>query len=152
MLARRDRYHEAIYGTGDTVFGPEILDCMAGRESDWNPNADNGQGYRGMFQMGESAWADVYHHVPGAPDYMENVFDAAHAAAAAAAYLNIRLVWNVGRDRYTAGQYTEADLRAAVAAYDGSGIAQSYANQIWDCAQKLKTGDFEGAWRAIGKP
>jgi hypothetical protein len=140
-----------MYGTGDTVFGGEILDCMAGRESDWDPNAVNGQ-FRGMFQMGPGAWADVYRNAPDAPDYMENVFDAERAAAAAAAYLNLRLRWNIGAARYASGEYTDNDLKAAISAYNGSSIAESYANQIWDCAQKLKDGNLGAALRAIGKP
>jgi hypothetical protein len=151
MLKRRAEAHEAIYGTGDTVFGGEILDCIAGRESDWNPNADNGLGFRGMFQMGEDAWADVYRNVPDALTYVPNVFDPNKSAPAAAAYLNIRLIWNIGQSNYASGNYTEADLKAAIRDYNGSSIAVSYANQIWDCAQKLKSGDLNGALKAIGK-
>jgi hypothetical protein len=151
LLERRAQVYQAIYQTEDYVFGPEVLDCMAGRESDWNPSAVNGR-FRGMFQMSADAWADVYRDVPNAPSYMENVFDPARAAAAAATYLHIRLRWLVGEEKYGQGRYTESDLRAAIKAYNGSSIAESYAKQIWDCAQKLKAGDLEGALRAIGKP
>jgi len=151
MLNRRAQVHDVIYGTGDTVFGPEILDCMAGRESDWDPNADNGK-FRGMFQMGEAAWTEVYKGVPDAPAYFPNVFDPRISAAAAATYLNIRLTWSIGTPRYASGDYAEEDLKAAIRDYNGSSIAESYANQIWDCAQQLKAGDLEGALRAINKP
>jgi RHS repeat-associated protein len=151
MLSRRALAHNAIYYTGDKVFGPEILDCLAGRESGWNATADNGQGFRGMFQMGAAAWASVYRDVPDAPTYLPNVFDQQTSAAAAAVYLNLRLEWNIGMQRYESGDYTDGDLKAAIRAYNGSAIAATYADQIWDCAQKLKAHDLEGALSAIGQ-
>ena len=42
-------------------------------------NVDNGQGYRGLFQFGESAWKDY-----GSGKYLENVFDPYQNALAAA--------------------------------------------------------------------
>ena len=152
MLSRRALAHNAIYYTGDKVFGPEILDCVAGRESGWNATADNGQGFRGMFQMGAAAWASVYRDVPDAPTYLPNVFDQQTSAVAAAKYLNILLTRVVGLNNYGSGNYTDAHKKAAIARYNGSSIAGAYADQIWDCGQKLRDGDLEGALKAIGKP
>ena len=44
-----------------------IADCIAGRESGWNPNATNGQ-YRGLFQLGANYNATIAF-------YGGNVFD-----------------------------------------------------------------------------
>jgi hypothetical protein len=152
LLERRAQVYQAIYQTEDYVFGPEVLDCMAGRESDWNPSADNEKGFRGMFQIGEAAWATVYKGVANAPDYWPTVFDPKASAVVAAAYLNIRLIWNIGIGRYTNGDYDESELRKAIKDYNGSPIADSYAHQVWDCARKLKEGDLDAALKAIGKP
>jgi hypothetical protein len=102
-----------------------------------------------MFQISEGAWTDVYRNVPSAPAYEPSVFDPELSAAAAAAYLNLRLRWTVGADRYASGAYEDRDLKAAIRDYNGLEIAESYGNQVWDCAQKLKAGD---PLKAIGKP
>ena len=73
------------------------------------------------------------------------------SAAAAAAYLHIRLSRIVGRERYLARDYSEGDLKEAIQAYNKSSIAPNYAEEIWECAQRLKAGDLWGALRAIRK-
>jgi membrane-bound lytic murein transglycosylase MltF len=151
VLDRRQALLAAIYGTGDDVFGGEILDCMAGRESAWDPSAVSATGARGLFQITETAWEEIYKGVPNAPEYKLEVWDPARSAAAAAAYLRTLLSRIVGRERYLARDYSESDLKKAIQAYNKSSIAPNYAQEIWECAQRLKAGDLWGALRAIRK-
>jgi RHS repeat-associated protein len=116
VLDRRQALLAAIYGTGDDVFGGEILDCMAGRESAWDPSAVSATGARGLFQITETAWEEIYKGVPNAPEYKLEVWDPARSAAAAAAYLRILLSRIVGRERYLARDYSEGDLKKAIQA------------------------------------
>ncbi len=104
-----------------------------------------------MFQIGPPAWLDVQERFPGTPEYLPNVFDPEVSSAVAAAYLNIRLIRRIGMQRYTSGDYTADDLKTAISDYHGSPIKESYANEIWDCAQALKAGDWRFAMRAIHK-
>jgi RHS repeat-associated protein len=150
-LKRRSLYHDAIYGTGDTVFGGEVLDCMAGVESTWTPTAENQWGFRGMFGIGKDAWNDVYANVPNPPSYLSGVFDPKASASVAAAYLNILLSRLVGWDNYVSGNYTDDDKKNAILRYNGSSIRVSYANEVWDCAQALKAGDVVTGLRSIFK-
>ena len=124
---------------------------MAGKESTWNAQADNGLGFTGMFQIGEAAWKDVFGSGPNAPDYLTNVFDPAMNAQAAAQYLNLRLKWNIGTEKYNAGQYTNDDLIKAIADYNGESTKWNYAQDVWNCANALKRGDEAGAMTWIGK-
>jgi RHS repeat-associated protein len=151
MLQRREQVRSAIYGTGDAVFGSEVLDCIAGKESAWYPRAENQWGFRGMFQIGEEAWKDAYRNSRGGPSYLPNVFDPGTSAATAAVILNRFLVYVVGLDRYSKGDYSDADKIEAIGRYNGSSSKDTYKREIWECSQKMKAGDLEGAFAAIGK-
>ena len=143
--------HEALHHTGDDVFGGDILDCMAGRESAYEPTTNNGLGFRGMFQFGEAAWKDAFQGSSNPPAYLPNVFDPKTSALAAASYLNVLLVRIVGKDNYAHRNYADADKIEAIRRYNGSSISAIYAQQVWDCAQMLGGGDIDGAMAAIGK-
>ena len=122
---------------------------MAGVESAWNPSAENQWGFRGMFQIGKDAWDAAYAKTSNPLPYLPTVFDPQASAAAAAVILNIFLQLHIGPDRYAKGDYTSDDLKAAIRNYNGSAIRESYANEVWDCAQALKAGDTVTALRAI---
>jgi len=117
VLDRRQALLAAIYGTGDDVFGGEILDCMAGRESAWDPAAVGAGGFaQGLFQISKQAWQDVYEGTINPSKYDVVVNDPGLSAAAAAAYLRILLSRIVGRERYLARDYSEGDLKKAIQA------------------------------------
>jgi hypothetical protein len=151
VLDRRQALLAAIYGAADAVISGQILDCMAGRESSWDPDAISRRGARGMFQITEIAWRDVYGSDPNGPSYPAGAHDPALSAQAAVRYLTILLE----RHRGVKPEYDEDDLKAALIAYNAGGrrpaAAVRYAEQILECARKLKEGDLTGALRAIRK-
>ena len=133
------------------AFSPEILDCMAGKESAWNSSADNNRGFRGLFQFGAAAWADAWSGVSDAPTYLEGVFDPVLSTAAASSYLDLLLIRVVGKDNWATGNFGAQDIRTVIERYNGETTKAQYATQVLDCAQKMKAGYLDAALAAIGK-
>ena len=53
-----DRVRQQIYTfDNDSVFTPEILDCISGIESSWNPNAASGT-HKGLYGINPTTWYD----------------------------------------------------------------------------------------------
>lgn len=151
MLTRRSAYKDAIYANATGAFSGEIMDCLAGRESGWDPSLDNGQGFRGMFQIGDSGWQDVNDKTGVNHNYMKNVFDARVNTMYAAAYLEVLLKYQVGLDVYEKQKFTESDLQAVIERYNGSSIKKVFAQQVMDCAKAMKAGNINEALQKIGK-
>jgi hypothetical protein len=151
MKIRRDKYRDAIYRSATGGIPGEVVDCLAGRESGWDPGSDNGLGFKGMYQMGSLAWKDVNDITGARYDYKSNVFDPSIGTVYAAAYLEILLRRQVGGEKYAGGVFSEADISATLQAYNGSKIKQQYADQIMECAKQMKAGNLDAALAAIGK-
>lgn len=152
MKLQRNSVKDLIYSSANSAFSPAILDCIAGRESGWDPTADNRLGFRGMYQMGKAAWTDAFANSgTEAPPYLPNVFDAATATAATDAYLSILLIRQVGKANWFSGNFTPDDIRTVIENYNGEQTKAQYADQILNCAKAMVAGDVDGAFAAIGK-
>jgi RHS repeat-associated protein len=143
---RRESILDELQGavSPDSAFSADILDCVAGRESEYRTSATNGS-HRGLYQFNQSTWNETGTDY----DYSENVRDVKISTSVMTALLNERLIKKVGLEKYSAHEYTEADVKVVIK-NTGPGT-DAYADQIWNCAQKMKAGDLTGALAAIGK-
>ena len=128
----------------DGLFTPQMIDCMAGLESAWDPKSD-GPGVRtGLFQYDQAGWEGD----TSTPYSIENVQDVGLSVAAA---LN-GLGW-----RHTASENRQPDrtarqhLARAFSLFNGQEAKfgeYGYGGAILDCAALIDT-DFSEAFRSI---
>lgn len=130
----------------DSVFTPQMLDCMAGLESAWDPTRDGPNGRTGLFQYNQRTWEGEYGNDGTIPWSRENAHDVATNVRLALSWLNehLGIVQKKRPDLTT----LEAQIQRAIALW-GTGN-DSYGAAIIECARLIDT-DFAAALRPIWK-
>ncbi len=136
--AERDKIRNRIYQFSTTLFGPEVLDCISGIESSWNPNARNGS-FRGLYQINKTTWYDS----GTLADYDKFINDVDISSAVALTELYRKLEYTVGGIKNfvaAGGNFTRVQLQQAISAFgEGNDL---YGKDVMDCADAMKRGDY----------
>jgi RHS repeat-associated protein len=143
----------AINSQATKSLSASLLDCWAGMESNFNPNAQNGS-HEGLYELNSAAWAASG---VGVPFTNANAFNPATNTQAAVGYLDYLLVNFVGVSQaaLNAGNVTSQQLAQGLTDYrwgpSSSQQTQTYANDIMGCAKELSAGNWNEAMSDIGR-
>ncbi|MEZ5403816.1 MAG: RHS repeat-associated core domain-containing protein [Bryobacteraceae bacterium] len=142
---RTDAVRAAIYAVDNDInFGPEILDCMAGIESDWRPNARAGS-HRGLYQMNPEYWRATGTGLP-----YSFVNDVGVSTAVVVAGLYAKAANGLGSNRALGEMLSRSPLLPASLihqalqlhrGHSSSVVNNTYANAIRWCEQEMKRGN-----------
>ena len=146
-----NRVKNAIDSQSNSYLSSALLDCWAGMESQFDPNAQAGT-HLGLYQLNSAAWADSG---IGVPFNYANATDPALNAQAAVDYLNYLLANYVDPSGFKSGNITPQDIVQALTDYRwGPNSKQQntvYANRITNCANDLAGGNWDAAMSDLGK-
>jgi hypothetical protein len=134
---RWDRVRDKIYLTYDSTFTPEILDCIAGLESDWSRHAVNSFGFRGLYQINRATWEDTQTDWA----YDLNVHNVEISTEVAIAILHQKLDAVIRRrDDLTTD---EQRIQRAISLFgEGNDL---YGEDVMNCADAMGRGNFSEA-------
>jgi RHS repeat-associated protein len=141
----------AANASGD--LSEHLLDCWAGEESSFDPNATSPGGtHKGLFQLNQAAWTASGIN---APFTNGNAYNPVTNATAAVDYLNYLLAtYVVGTSAYEAGTIEPGDIAEALDDYrygpNASNKQTDYGDAIMSCVKDLDNNDWTDAMRALG--
>jgi RHS repeat-associated protein len=126
------------------VFSAEMIDCMAGLESTWNPMSDGPGTRTGLFQYDQAGWEGD----TDLPYSTQNVQNIAMSVATAISGLTWRYNKSVEKQP---GRTAEEHLMRAFSLFNGEENKYGeygYGRAILDCAKGMAS-SFEEGFRAI---
>ena len=139
------KYGDAIRAAvpKDSRFTPQMMDCMAGLESAWNPESDGPGTRTGIYNYDKLGWEGD----TTTPYSVKNVQDIGLSVAAALDGLAWRYAASEERQPKRTG---DQHLARAFSLFNGESKygEYGYGQAILDCATSIDT-DFEGAFRSV---
>ena len=129
----------------DSVFTPEMIDCIAGLEATWDRTRDGPDERTGLFQYNQASWEGEYGN--DTPWSVEGAQSIGTSLAAKLRGLNARLAI-VQKRRSDLTTLEEQVARAITLSGDARRFGDAYGKAILDCAANMQSG-FDSAYRPI---
>jgi hypothetical protein len=127
------------------VFTAQMMDCLAGLESTWDPKRLGPGGRTGLYQYNEAAWvAEYFNSVPWSLESAQSVEVATAVALGGLRYryeASVRLRPDRSADQHLARAFSMFNGEDRYGEY-------GYGNAILECARNIDH-DFEAGYRAI---
>jgi RHS repeat-associated protein len=132
----------------DSVFSPQIVDCIAGLEATWDSNRDGvgaAQGRTGLFQYNEKTWNGEYgNKTPWSVTAARDV-DTSVSVKLGGLAARLLIVQDRRPDLSTLDQQI---ARAITLSGDAARFGDAYGAAIMDCSRNIDK-DFNAAFRPI---
>ncbi len=129
----------------DSVFTPEMIDCIAGIEATWDRTRDGPDGRTGLFQYNQGTWENEYDNTT--PWSVANARSIETAVGVVLGGLQYRLE---ASQSHRPDRTAEEHLARALSMFNGEAKygVYGYGNAVMNCAKSI-TANFEQGFRAI---